>query len=53
MLGTILEVFAFVLFAFAAFAWPPVVDPYRVRLVAAGLLCLTAAMIFAGVGLKL
>jgi hypothetical protein len=30
-------VFAFVLFLLAAFAWPVAVDPYRGKLVAAGL----------------
>jgi hypothetical protein len=30
-------VFAFVLFLLAAFAWPPAVDPYRLKIVAAGL----------------
>lgn len=31
-------VFALVLYAIAAFAWPPIVDGYRLRLVAAGLM---------------
>jgi hypothetical protein len=30
--------FAFVLFAIAAFAYPPPVEPYRLKLVAAGLM---------------
>lgn len=33
----ILIVVALVCFAFAAFAWPPPVEPYRSKLIAAGL----------------
>lgn len=40
-LGTlILTVLALVLFGICSFAWP---EPYRLRLVAAGLFCLTLA----------
>ena len=31
-------VFALVLFALGAFAWPPIVEPWRVKIVSAGLM---------------
>jgi len=51
MLGTILIVFAFVLFAFAAFAWQPPIEPYRMRLVAAGLAFWTLSLLIGARGL--
>ena len=39
----VLLILALVLWGFAAFAWPPLVEPYRVRLIAAGLFCLGLA----------
>lgn len=53
MLGTILTVFAFVLFAFAAFAWQPPIEPYRIRLVAAGLAFWVLAVLLSGAGIRL
>jgi hypothetical protein len=47
-LPLILEVFALVFFAFAAWI---VIEPYRWRLVPAGLFCLTLAMIVGGLHL--
>jgi len=41
--GLICLVFAFVLFALSAFLWPPAVEPYRVRLIGAGLMFFTLA----------
>ncbi len=46
----ICQVFAFVLFAFAAFAWPPAVDSWRLRIVAAGLMFFVAAQMLGRAG---
>jgi hypothetical protein len=51
MLTTILLVFAFVLFFIAAFAWQPLVEPYRIRLIAAGLTVWVASVLFVGMRL--
>jgi hypothetical protein len=45
-LHIILVVIAAVLFGIGAFAWPAVVDPYRTRLIACGLMFLTASTFF-------
>lgn len=50
-LGTILIVAAFILFLLAAIAWHPPVEPYRTRLVAAGLACWTLSILIGGVRL--
>jgi hypothetical protein len=47
-MGLIFEVFAFVLFCIAAWAWAPTTGWYY-RLVAAGLAFYMAALIFGGV----
>jgi hypothetical protein len=38
MYQQIMLVFAFVIFALAAFLWPPQVEPFRFRMVALGLM---------------
>ncbi len=38
-------VFAFVFFVLAAVLWPPTIEPYRMRLVAAGLAFLALAQL--------
>ena len=50
-LGTILIVAAFVLFLLSAIAWQVAVDPYRFRLLAAGLACWTLSILIGGVHL--
>lgn len=50
-LGVILMVAAFVLFLLSAVLWPPTVDPYRFRLVAAGLACWSLAILVGRVAL--
>jgi hypothetical protein len=40
-------VFAFVLFAIGAFAWPPVVEPWRLKIVSAGLMFYVLAQLIA------
>lgn len=45
-LTMILYVFALVFFLIAAGLWIPPVEPHRVRLVAAGLACWMAAIVF-------
>ena len=42
----VLTILAMLLYMMAAFAWPPVVDPYRLRIVAAGLFCQALAGLF-------
>jgi hypothetical protein len=42
----ILLVIACVCFGFAAFAWPAAVEPYRSKLIGAGLLCWCASTFF-------
>jgi hypothetical protein len=42
----ILVILAAVLFFLAAFAWPAPVEPYRTKLVAAGLLCWVVSTFF-------
>ena len=51
MLSTILLAFSFVLFAIAAFAWQPPIEPYRLRFIAAGLLFWVATLLFSGIRL--
>jgi hypothetical protein len=38
-------IFAFVLFALAAFAWPAPVEPWRLKLVAGGLMFYTLSLL--------
>lgn len=45
-LHVILIVISLVLFGFAAFVWPPPIEAYRVRLIAAGLFFLVLASFF-------
>lgn len=45
-LRIILVIIAGVLFGFAAFAWPAPVEPYRVKLIAAGLMFWVASTFF-------
>jgi hypothetical protein len=45
-LRLILVVAAFVLFAIAAVAWTPPAEPWRTRLIAAGLACWVASTFF-------
>jgi len=42
----ILVCVAMVFFGFAAIAWNPPVEPYRVRLLAAGMFCLSLSTFF-------
>lgn len=43
----VLLVFAFVLFVLAAVLYPPPAEPYRSRLIAAGLACWVTSQLFA------
>lgn len=45
-LHIILVVLALVLFAFAGFGWPAPIEPYRVKLIGAGLFFLTLSTFF-------
>ena len=47
-LGPILMVLAMLLFLLAAFLWPPAIEPYRVRMIAAGLMCWTLSLLVGG-----
>jgi hypothetical protein len=50
-LGSILIVLAMLLFGLAAFLWPPLVDPWRLRMIAAGLMCWTLSLLVGGLRL--
>ena len=43
--GLICLIFAFVLFFIGAFAWPPTVEPWRVKIVSAGLMFYILSML--------
>lgn len=45
-LHIILVVVALILFAFAGFGWPAPVEPYRLKLIGAGLFFLTVSTFF-------
>ena len=51
-LGPVFIVLAMLLFGLAAFLWPPAIEPYRVRLIAAGLMCWALSLLVGG-GLRL
>lgn len=49
--GTILMVAAFVIVLLAAVAWQALVEPYRLRMIAAALACWLLAILIGGVKL--
>jgi hypothetical protein len=49
--GTILLVAGFILFLLSAIGWQPAVEPWRSRLIAAGLACWTLSILIGGVKL--